>query len=129
MAAGTTPIFPASVVLGFVQATAANAGGRDGTGTIYDIFTGTTNGDKIDEVRAKFQVTTTAGMVRFYVKKSGGSYRLIHEEPVPAVTVAAATPAVEIIWPARILLNNGDILAASLENANACNLWAIGGSF
>lgn len=129
MSAGVTPIFPATLVLGFVQGTAANAGGRDGTGTIYDIFTGTTNGDRIDEVRAKFQVTTTAGMVRFYIKKSGGSYRLIHEEPVPAITVSATQPAFECVWPCQLQLLSGDILSASLENANACNFFCLGGSF
>lgn len=128
MAAGTTPIFPDTLICGFVQSTAANTN-RDGTGTIYDLYTGTTDGDKIDEVRSKFQVTTTAGMVRYYIKKSGGSYRLIHEEPVPAVTVAASTPAVEIIWPARLLLLSGDILAVSTEVANACDHYCFGGAY
>lgn len=128
MAAGTTPIFPDTVICGFVQSTAANTN-RDGTGTIYDLYTGTTDGDKIDEVRSKFQVTTTAGMIRYYIKKSGGSYRLLHEEPVAAVAVAASTPAVEILWPAKVLLNNGDILAVSSHNAEAANHWAFGGAF
>jgi len=128
MAAGTTPIFPDTLICGFIQSTAANTN-RDGTGTIYDLYTGTTDGDKIDEVRSKFQVTTTAGMVRYYIKKSGGSYRLIHEEPVPAITVAAATPAAELTWPARVLLNNGDVLAVSTEKAEACDHWAFGGAY
>jgi len=128
MAAGTTPIFPDTVICAFVQSTAANTN-RDGTGTIYDLYTGTTDGDKIDEVRSKFQVTTTAGMVRYYIKKSGGSYRLIHEETVPALTVSASTPAYECIWPCKLLLASGDILASSTEKAEACNHLAFGGAF
>jgi hypothetical protein len=128
MAAGTTPIFPATVVLGFVQSTAANTA-RDGTGTIVDIFTGTTNGDRIDEVRSTWTVTSAAGMIRYYVKKSGGSYRLIHEEPVPVVTVSATQPAFECVWPCQLLLNNGDLLSVATEKAEAVNNWAIGGSF
>ncbi len=128
MAAGTTPIFPAAVICGFVQSTAANTN-RDGTGTVYDLYTGTANGDKIDEVRSKFQVTTTAGTVRYYVKKSGGSYRLIHEEAVPAITASATVPAFECTWPAKVLLNSGDVLAVSTEKAEACDHWAFGGAF
>lgn len=128
MAAGTTPIFPITPTLGFIQSTAANTA-RDGTGTIYDLQTGGANGTRVDEVRSKFQVTTTAGMVRHYVKKSGGAYRLVHEEPVPAITASATVPAFEVTWPCDLLLASGDVLAISTEKAEACNHWSLGGDF
>ena len=128
MAAGTTPIFPATPNTYFVQSTAANTN-LDGSGTIVDIVTGAANGTRVDEVRSKFQVTTTAGMIRYYIKKSGGSYRLIHEEEVPAITKSATVRAYETVWPCNLLLASSDLLSVSTEIGNACNHWAICGDF
>lgn len=130
MAQNTSPVFPLIPQLDFVQFATANTN-RDGTGTIADLITGDTDGTKVEWVRIKAQVTTTAGMIRIYIKKSGGSYRLIHEMPVSALTVAASTPAWDDTWTPRepLILESGDILAVSTHNAETFNAWGMSGDF
>jgi len=78
---------------------------RDGTtGTYGTLFTAGASGSRIDRIRVNAQVSTTAGMVRFFLSDS-----LILEIPVQIVTVAATTPA----WYADIIFENGLIMAAA----------------
>lgn len=66
----------------------------DGTGTINDL-TANTTAHRVDDIQIKAEVTTTAGMIRFF-KHDGANWRLIHEEPVPIVAKSASVPAFEV---------------------------------
>ncbi len=131
MAAGTTPIFPATPKTWYGQVSAANTN-RDGTGTVVTIITGSANGSRIDRIRIKAIVTTTAGMIRFYISLDNGTTkRLYHEEVVSAITVAASTAAFEttILTPDLYLPDANALLIASTEKAEAHNIVCHGADF
>lgn len=100
---------------------AANAN-RDGTGTVVTLATGAANGMRIDDIAITALVTTTAGMVRFFMSfDSGVTNDLILEIPVPAVTASATAPAFSRLLTnlAIILPNNTAQLRVSTEKAEA----------
>lgn len=94
MAVQFQPIFPKTVQTAVAANATANTN-RDGTGTIADIFTAGADGSFINSLVIKATVTTTSGMVRFYVH-NGSAWFLWHEENVTPVTVGAANPGEEI---------------------------------
>lgn len=125
-----TPPMAQNTVLAKNQVSAANTN-RDGTGTIVDLYTAPTEGARISYIRAKATVTTTAGMVRIFIKNSGGTYRLIGE-----ISIAAATPSATVqasegeYYPTEPwLLLNGDVIGASTHNAEAINVFVFGSAF
>jgi hypothetical protein len=133
MAQNTAPVFLKAAVGDVAQVSAANAG-RDGTGTIVTVATGTADGKRINVVRIKAIVTTTAGMIRlYYSADSGVTNRLIGEVLVAAITASATAAAFEADWiPPGGYLNlvgTTDMLRASTEKAEAHNLLALGGSY
>jgi hypothetical protein len=133
MAQNTTPVFVKAAAGDVQQVSTANAN-RDGTGTIATVATGTADGKRINVVRIKAIVTTTAGMVRFYYSADGGvTNRLIGEVVVSAITVGAGTAGFEADWipPAGYLnlVGTSDMLRASTHNAETFNLYALGGSY
>ncbi|MCE9583172.1 MAG: hypothetical protein K8T20_11830 [Planctomycetes bacterium] len=129
MAAGTTPIFPASVAQGMVQISTANAN-RDGTGTIGTLVTGGANGTRIDRIVIKATVTTTAGMIRFFIY-DGTNTRLIREILVTAITASATVAAFEsdLLTPDLYLPTSSYQLKVSTEKAEAFNVHAFGGQY
>ncbi len=129
MPAGTTPIFPASVALGMVQVSTANTN-RDGTGTMGTLLTAGANGTRIDRLVIKATVTTTAGMIRFFVH-DGTNTRLIREVVVTAITVGASTAAFEsdLVTPDLYLPTSSYQLRVSTEKAEAFNVYAFGGTY
>ena len=61
---------------------------RDGTGTVYVVLTGGTNGTRGERVQWNATGTTTAGVVRLYLKDTGTpSTRLLVEALVTALTL------------------------------------------
>lgn len=112
---------PSNGVLG--QVTAANAN-RDGTGTVVSVFTAGLAGARIERVSIKAIATTTAGIVRLFIK-SGATLRLIHEELVTAI-VPSATLAAFVAHitgqPFPLILAAGNELVASTEKAEAFNI-------
>jgi len=98
---------------------------RDGTtGTYATLMTAGTSGSRIDKIRINARVTTTAGMVRFFVSNS-----LILEVPVQAVTVAATTPAwaVDVIFDNGLILAAGAVLTCSTEKAESLAVTILNG--
>ncbi len=92
-AANTSPIF--GLTPHFSQGQTASADTtRDGSGTLVSVFTGATNGSRIDRINIKNAVTTTAGMIRLYVYDLSNN-RPWKEIPVDAITVGANTAAFE----------------------------------
>lgn len=132
MAAGTTPVFVATPKTWYGQVSVANTA-YDGTGTIVTIATGVANASIIQFVRVHASVTTTAGMVRFFLTLDGGTTkRLILEIPISAVTVAANTAAFSderVFTVPLVLPDTNGILYASTHNAEAINIVAVGGDF
>lgn len=129
MAANTTPLFVDTPHIGMVQISTANTN-RDGTGTLGDVFTATTDGSLIYYVRAQAIVTTTAGMVRLYLY-DGTNTRLVGEITVSAVTVGASTPGWAGEWhPAKPLyMASTWVLKASTHNAETFNVFAFGADY
>ena len=97
---------------------------RDGTGTIGDIFQGGTNGSEVKRLTIQATGTTTAGMIRLYIKIAS-SYFLIKEIPVDAITAAATTEVfrTQVIFdPTLTLQGSTYYLSASTNNAETFKL-------
>ena len=129
MPANTEPIFPLTGVIGLAKISTANAN-RDGTGTIVDLVTGGTNGTIIYKIRAKSEVTTTSGMVRIFYH-DGTSWELFYEFQVTAITVASSTKSwqEEFVFDVPFVIPSGKKLGAAPHNAEAFNVFAIGGDY
>lgn len=65
----------------------------DGTGTTYLLLdrTGALPGVMVDTIVVKAKQTTTAGMIRLFLKR-GTSYVYVHGEAVTATTLSATEP-------------------------------------
>ena len=122
MAVNTTPVFTKAPELGLVSIATANAN-LDGTGTIGTLYTAGADGAWVERVSMKAIVTTTAGMLRFYVY-DGTNYFLIHEETVAAITKSATVPAWEAEWLCRIKLQATYSLRVSTEKAETFKITA-----
>lgn len=74
----------ATTQLGLVIISTANSN-RDGTGTIGNLITGTSNGTIVKRIVIKAQGNTSEGMIRLF-HYDGTTTRLVREIPVPAIT-------------------------------------------
>ena len=127
MAANITPIFPKGPTAKTrVVISTANAN-RDGTGTIVDVIDAAgADGAQVDGVQIKANVTTTAGMVRFYVHDAA-NWTLLDEVIVTAITVGADTKSFGSYWvpPGGVLrLPSGYKLGAAPHNGESFHLRA-----
>lgn len=122
MALNSTPIFTKAPELGPVSIATANAN-LDGTGTIGTVYTAGADGAFVHRVWMKAIVTTTAGMLRFYIY-DGADYFLIHEEAIPAITKSATVAAWEGVWDCRLRLEASHSLRASTEKAETFKIVA-----
>jgi hypothetical protein len=126
----TQPSYASGIRQAQGRAAAANTN-RDGSGTIVDILTAGSNGSRVDRVRITAEVATTAGWIRLWLY-NGSAYRMLHEEPVPAVTLTAGSTSVwmfEKSFPGGLLLPATWKLAITTHNAEAFNAFAEGGDF
>lgn len=129
-----SPNFAASPSVSSAVVSVANPG-RNGTGTIGNVFTAGTSGSRIDTVCIKATATTTAGMIRLFVN-NGATSVLITEVPVTAITPSATTPSYQAIVSGvsnpdlfPLVLPTGYKLQAATEKAESFNVIAIGGDF
>lgn len=129
MALNRAPIFAETPVIGRALISTANTN-RDGTGSMATLATGATgHGTRVEYLRYKATVTTTAGMIRFFIY-DGVNARLWHELPVAAVTVSATVESAEgELVPTQAL----DLPAAyevrvSTHNAEEFAVFAHGGN-
>lgn len=124
----SAPAFAATPRCAVATVSTANTG-RDGSGTIATVFTAGASGSRIDEVRIKATVTTTAGMVRLFIH-DGTAANLLTEQPIAAVTVAASVVAEEYVLTfSNLFLPTGYSLRASTEKAESMRVIAFGGDF
>lgn len=128
MAVTATPVFSQTPICGIGQAATANTA-RDGSGTLATLYTAGANGGRVEYVRAKATVTTTAGMVRLFISTDAGSTkRLWAEIPISAVTVGANTQSAEGEYlPTKPLaLPASALVYASTHAAEAINVFVHG---
>lgn len=98
---------------------------RDGSGTVYVILTGGANGTRVDRVQWKATGTTTAGVVRLYLKDTGTpSTRLLAEALVSAITPSATIKSAEGEFVRTdgqplVMVPSGWTLLASTHNAES----------
>lgn len=117
----TTAQYASTVQNAQAQISTANTN-RNGTGTIATVFTGATNGSRIDDIYIVSTGTTTAGVVRLFIS-DGTNVRLWQE-----ILVTAVTPSTTVaVWSASLLnqgllLENGWSLQASTNNAETFNV-------
>lgn len=124
----STPTYTSTLRTAFARTATGNTA-RDGSGTITSIITGVAAGTRILEVRFKFEVTSTAGMVRlFRTIDAGTTWRMLTELPVSAITVGASTIAAEGVWfPANLWLKDASAqLGFTTHNSEAVVVWADG---
>jgi len=127
MAINTIPVFPVSWQTAMARINTANAN-LDGTGTIADIYTAGTSGALIYHIQVKAEVTTTAGMIRLYIKKAG-TYYIFDELIVTAITKSATVPSFVQTAPYNIKIEAGDIISASTEKAEMFSITVFGGEY
>ena len=125
----TTAQYASTVQNASAQVSTANTN-RNGTGTIATVFTGATNGSRIDDISIVATGTTTAGVVRLFIS-DGTNVRLWQE-----ILVSAITPSTTVqVWSytllnQALLLENGWSLQASTNNAETFNILVTrGGDF
>ena len=117
----TTAQYASTVQNGSGQISVANTN-RNGTGTLVTIFTGATNGSRVDDIYIVATGTTTAGVVRLFIS-DGSNIRLWQE-----ILVTAITPSTTVaVWSytllnQALLLENGWSLQASTNNAETFNV-------
>jgi len=121
----TSAQYTTTPIVEYAQVSTANTA-RDGTGTSVLIASGPAVaqgsgvGKRIAKVFIKSTVTTTAGMIRFFISLDGGTTkRLITEIPVYANTVGANSVSFETTVSAL----EGLVLQGQVSSAN-CNLYA-----
>lgn len=126
------PLFAPTPFSKNAQATVANPN-RDGTGTIVTLHTGSSSGagfSRLDRTRIQAAGPTTAGKLRLFLKKSGGSFRLFKEYDVPAKAAGDEPWSVNIdhtLAPDTLYLNNGDVLGFAPSNGETFNGFCFGG--
>jgi len=98
----------------------------DGTGTIGTIITGSTNGTLVKTLIIKSQSSTSEGMVRIFVKKSGGSNVLLEEIYVPPVTKSSRDQSFSRVINLNYTLMNAEELKASTQTSDTFNVIAEG---
>lgn len=110
------------------QASVANTG-RDGTGTLVTLATGSNSYvAQILQVAVVATVTTTAGMIRLFLSLDGGTTKRLYDEiPIQAITVSATQPGYRTTrnYDALYLIDANTVLYASTHNAEAINLHAV----
>lgn len=119
-------------VLGMAQISTANTG-RDGSGTLGTVFTGSANGDTVDHIDIVATGTTTAGVVRLFIS-DGTNIRLWKEILVSAITPSATVQVfssnVDCSLPSNALfIQSTWLLRCSTHNAETFNVIAHGGSY
>ena len=127
MAVNTTPVFADTPQTTLSEIVTANTA-RDGSGTIVDGYTGAAAASIVKYAKIQAIVTTTAGMVRIFLKKSGGAYELLDEVTVDAITVSGTVAGFSAIWrppDGYLYLESGDVIGYAPNAAEAMNVWTI----
>jgi len=109
---------------GVVSISTANSN-LDGSGSTTLVLTGNSEGTIVNSLIIKATQATTQGMIRFFIKNSGGT-QLLMEVPVPATTPTAVQPSFETRVSCDLNLANLNQLLVSTENAESFTIIAEG---
>lgn len=126
---GATANFASTPRREVADISAANTN-RDGTGTIVSALTAGASGGRVDRIEIKAVSTTTAGMVRAFIKDGAGAWKLWREYSIDAITPSATTQS----FTTRDddigeILKAGMQLGFSTNNAEAFSVHVGGGDF
>lgn len=115
----STPVFVGSVICKQARLTAANTA-RDGSGTLTNVVTGSTNGTRIDRVTfisAQATAAANSAMVfRIFISDTtGANFRLFAEQAVAAVTASntAVGARAQVVFMGGLFLESGQVLAVT----------------
>lgn len=130
--ANSLPIFPLLPVLGLTSfGTAHTTRTTTGNDGLTNLFTGTTEGTRIDSVLIKAQSSTVAGQIWLWIYSSPAQARCFHEILVPAVTpdtTSIASWSVKVTFPSLVLTNGVSLMACTTVN-QSFNAVVFGGSY
>lgn len=120
------PIYAATPKQWQARVDAANTN-RDGSGTLVDLVPTSAAGGRVDRIRVRAEVTTTAGMFRLW-HFNGSAYRLLDEAPVSAITPSATVEVwkAEFTFPGGLQFEATHKLAITMHKAEAVNAFAEG---
>lgn len=112
MAAGTTPIFCASVRSSFVSSGLTANTALDGTGTVATAFTAGANGSKIEDIYLWHLGTNIATVIRFFINNgstnaTATNNTLVYEFSMAASTLSQTAASINQIWRANLVLPAG----------------------
>jgi hypothetical protein len=113
-----------SAVTGMAAISTANSN-LDGTGSITNLISGSSNGTLIRTITIKASGNTTRGMVRLFLT-NGTFYDLIAEVDIPERTQDSVDQAFSTILQLDFILASGLSIAASTQNAESFELIAEG---
>ena len=129
MPANTAPIFTLlPEILWNNSVTAANTTTDLTSGTIYDVFTGGTNGSYVQKIRFRHVGTNVATVVRVWLNNGGATTTALNNTLFDEITIAANTVSqtaastnyelpLNFALPTsyRIYVTTGTVLAAGLD--------------
>lgn len=127
----TNPAYAATPRVDIAAISAANTN-RDGTGSITTLATAVAAGSKWTSITVQATATTTAGMVRIFISKDGGTTWRLHDEiPVVAVTPSASAPAFRLkrTYDDLALYGTTQVLGVTTHNAESFHVSALGADF
>lgn len=123
----STPQFTGTPRIATVQMTAANTA-RDGTGTLYTLDTGGTNGTLVSWIMFQAITSTSAGTLRIFL--NGQLFQEIATQgATPSGTSPAESHVVVFSFPQQLVLGNGQTLQAATNNAETWNVLGFMGDF
>ncbi len=109
---------------GICKISTANSN-TDGSGSMGELIISSQSGAIIKTIIIKALVSTTQGMIRFFVKKAE-SIILLFEVPVLAVTKSSRDVSFYRVIPMNYSLEAGDTILVSPQNAEEFNIIAEG---
>lgn len=112
-----------TATMGMTTISTANSS-LDGSGTLYTVLTGASNGTLVKNLIVKAQTDTSDGMIRIFVKKSGGSNRILSEYCVSAIIKSSRDRSFGEIIPINYTLEANEELRVSTQTANTFNIIA-----
>jgi len=123
MADNNNPLFAITPKFATANVSAANTN-RDGSGTVATLFTAVKK-TKITMLGYKSAVTTTAGMIRFYITDTAGANPCMFLELSVAATTVSATVQSAEGWKyyPDFEIEAGQIITVSTHNAESSTVF------
>ena len=123
----TQPQFAAAPRIERALVTTAEAA-LDGSGNVVSVFTAGSQGSYISNIVIKAIQNTTAGMIRIFTSQSG-SYRLLEEVSVTAITKSATVKAFSSTLNLNLSIPSGTSIGVSTEKTESFVITVQGGNY